>query len=150
MGVNGPFAGEVASVELGGGPLKVVGVEYNECCDSVFGIDPNHAQHLDLKRIRTLATDREAEAHEGKVRGAGRDDGRRDVCGQKFGDCPHVRHLGVSTVQDSKAHERTAIVIEKVVGQDLCHRIPVAHSEVSQEAFGHLACRVFQSPRLRV
>ena len=60
----------------------------------------------------------------------------------------HVRDRGISTVSDPRVHDSAAIVTEKVVGQHLAHRVPVAGREVLLEALGHLACRVFQ-PRCR-
>ena len=66
------------------------------------------------------------------------------------GEGSHVCDLDISTVSDPGAHDATAIVGETVVGQHLRHRVPVAGREVREEAFVHLACRVFQSRRLRL
>ena len=66
----------------------------------------------------------------------------------ELGHRPHVRDLGVSTIADSRAHHPTAIVVGKVVGQDLRHGVPVARREVRLKALIHLACRVLQ-PRCR-
>ena len=57
---------------------------------------------------------------------------------------PHVLKPGNATVSDSRAHHPAAIVSGKVVGQHLRRGVPVSGREVHQEAFGHLACRVFQ------
>ena len=53
-------------------------------------------------------------------------------------------------MSDPGIHDPTAIVSGNVVGQDLCHGVPVAGREVRQEAFVHSACRVFQPRRLRL
>ena len=86
--------------------------------------------------------------HEDKAFPAGRNDGRRHVRDPEVGDRAHVRDLGVPTVPDPRVDHSTAIVSGKVVGQHLRHGVPVAGREVRQEAFGHLAGRVFQ-PRRR-
>ena len=36
------------------------------------------------------------------------------------------------------------------VGEELCHGVPVAGREVGPIPLIHLACRVFQSPRVRL
>ena len=47
-------------------------------------------------------------------------------------------------MSDPGVHDPTAIVDGKVVGQYLCHRVPVAGREVCLEAVVYSACRVFQ------
>ena len=52
-------------------------------------------------------------------------------------------------MSDSPTYDATAIVVGKVVGQDLRHGVPVARREMRNVARGRLACRVFQ-PRCRL
>ena len=56
----------------------------------------------------------------------------------------------ISTAPDPAVHYPSAVVGKNVVGYQLCHRVPVAGCEVLPKALAHLACRVFQSRRLRL
>ena len=80
----------------------------------LVGVDLDDHEHLGKERFDPFVATREGNTHEDKVAPAGRDDGRRYVCGPQLGDRPHVRDLGVSTMSDSRAHHPTAIVTRKV------------------------------------
>ena len=81
---------------------------------------------------------------------AGRNDGRRYV---RTPTSATARKLAISASRpshDPGVHDVTAVIRGNVIGQYLGHGVPVAGREVGPEALLHLACRVFQSRRLRL
>ena len=127
--VDGRFSSDVSGVELGDGDIEVVDVEHDNRRNPLIGVDPDDDEKLRKKGFDPFAA-REANAREGKVPASGRHDGPRHICRPQLGDRPHVRHLGVSTIEDSRAHHPTAIFIGQVVGKNLRHGVPIARREV--------------------
>ena len=110
-------------------------------------VDFDDAQHLveELPGPAFAARD----VREDEALPTGRDDDGREVGDPDVGGRPQVRDLGIPTVSDPCVYDPPAIVDRDVVGQYLRESVPVARCEVRQVALGHLACHVFEPPRLR-
>src|ERR1700678_3184594 len=107
--MGGRLAREVSSIKLRDGGIEVFEVERDHRREFLVGVDLDDHEHLGKERFDPFVATREGNTHEDKVPPAGRDDAPRYVCGPQLGDRPHVSHLGVSTMSDSRAHHPTAI-----------------------------------------
>ena len=121
----------------------------DERVDPVVGVDLDDAKDLGVERLGPLIAAREAGTVEDEALPAGRNDGRRYVLDPDVGDRPHVRDLGFPSAVGRRRPRPDGDRHWKMSSASIsAMRVPVAGREIRQEAFGHLACRVFQPPRL--
>ena len=145
--VRGRLAGEVASVELRQRSVDVVDVECDDRDAALVGVDLADGEHLCGKCLGPSSRSEQTDTHEDEALPADRNDGRFQVRVPQLGDRPHVDDVGVTTMLDSRAHHRTAIIMEKssAMISAIASQSPAAKAR--EESLVDTACRVFQAPR---
>jgi hypothetical protein len=142
--VSSRFACGVTGIKLPEGGVGVVEVERDSCHDLLVGIDFDDVKHLDVKRLGPAIAPDETGTNEDEALATHRKHRRRYVICPDLHCGPNACDLGIPTLPDSRAHNPTAIVGTKIIGQYRGHGVPVAGCEVRPEARCHLTCRVFQ------